>query len=63
MSLARLRLREGGEGAEALSQVRARLARVYLRFHEGHSFPDLQEAAALLGQGLAPAGPRGMLGE
>ena len=46
---------QAGQACEAdlaqadLGQARARLAEVYARFTEGFAFPDLQEAAALIG--------------
>jgi tetratricopeptide (TPR) repeat protein len=53
MSLVRLRrsLQSQGEGSAAgLAEARQSLAAVYGRFTEGFAFPDLQDAAALLGE-------------
>ena len=49
MSLARLAARQGVAYAVELAGARARLAGVVARFTEGFSFPDLVEAAALMG--------------
>jgi len=52
-SLVRLRdsLRSQGEGSAAdLAEARQSLTAVYRRFTEGFAFPDLQDAAALLGE-------------
>jgi tetratricopeptide (TPR) repeat protein len=56
MSIVRLRTRlraeRQGEGCAAeLAEARERLADVYGKFTEGFDFPDLQDAAALIGAG------------
>jgi len=48
MSLVRLRLRQGEACASELAEARGCLRDLYARFKEGFSFPDLQEAAALI---------------
>jgi hypothetical protein len=50
MSLVRLRLLQGEANAAELADARACLSEVYRRFTEGFEFPDLQEAAALIGE-------------
>jgi len=50
MSLVRLRLCQGEVVAAELTEARARLRDAYARFKEGFSCPDLQEAAALIGE-------------
>ena len=50
MSLARLRLRQGKAYAAELAEAQACLHAVYARFTEGFASPDLQEAAALIGE-------------
>jgi DNA-binding SARP family transcriptional activator len=49
MSLARLRERQGRGRAAELGEARNRLREVYGRFTEGFDFPDLRDAAALIG--------------
>lgn len=49
MSLVRLRKRQGETYAEELAEARACLREVYARYTEGFAFPDLQDAAALIG--------------
>lgn len=49
MSIVRLRERQGEACASELAEARAYLGEVYGRFTEGFAFPDLQEAAALMG--------------
>jgi len=52
MSLVRLRERQPSQGVSCdseLAQARERLREVYGQFTEGFAFPDLQEAAALIG--------------
>ena len=49
MSLVRLRARQGACCAAELAEARQSLADVVARFTEGFGFPDLQEAAALMG--------------
>jgi hypothetical protein len=49
MSLVRLRQRQGETYAEELAEARACLCEVYARYTEGFAFPDLQDAAALIG--------------
>ena len=49
MSLVRLRERQGEAYARELAEARACLRDVYDRFTEGFAFPDLQDAAALIG--------------
>jgi predicted ATPase len=49
MSLVRLRERQGDAYAAELTEARRGLAAVYGRFTEGFDFPDLQDAAALIG--------------
>jgi tetratricopeptide (TPR) repeat protein len=56
MSLVRLRQSQGHACAAELVEARQYLAAVYGRFTEGFAFPDLQEAAALIG-GQGEAGP------
>jgi DNA-binding SARP family transcriptional activator/predicted ATPase len=48
-SLARLRQRQGEDSAAELAEARSSLREVYGRFTEGFAFPDLQDAAALIG--------------
>jgi hypothetical protein len=59
MSLVRLRERQGDAFAAELAEARQRLREVYGRFTEGFDFPDLQDAAALIGnhprQGIGEA--------
>jgi hypothetical protein len=50
MSLVRLRMRQGEAYATELAEAQACLRDVYARFTEGSDFPDLQEAAALIGE-------------
>jgi hypothetical protein len=50
MSVVRLRQHQGAAYAAELTEARRCLAEVYTRFTEGFGFPDLQEAAALLGE-------------
>jgi tetratricopeptide (TPR) repeat protein len=50
MSLVRLRQSQGEAHADELAEARQSLAAVYGRFTEGFAFPDLQDAAALLGE-------------
>jgi tetratricopeptide (TPR) repeat protein len=52
MSLVRLRQRQGETCAAELAEARQRLREVYERFAEGFAFPDLQDAAALIGNHL-----------
>ena len=50
MSIVRLRKRQGeGRPAEELAEARDCLAEVYGRFTEGFAYPDLEEAAVLIG--------------
>jgi tetratricopeptide (TPR) repeat protein len=49
MSLVRLRQNQGQAFAAELAKARQCLRKVYGRFTEGFAFPDLQEAAALIG--------------
>ena len=49
MSIVRLRQRQGEAYAAELAEARNCLADVYGRFTEGSTFPDLQDAAALIG--------------
>jgi hypothetical protein len=49
MSLVRLRERQGDAYAAELAEARQCLTAVYGRFTEGFAFPDLQDAAALIG--------------
>jgi tetratricopeptide (TPR) repeat protein len=49
MSLVRLRERQGEACAAELAEARQCLREVYGRFTEGFDFPDLQDAAALIG--------------
>jgi len=49
MSLVRLRERQGAACAAELAEARCCLADVYARFTEGFVFPDLRDAAALIG--------------
>jgi DNA-binding SARP family transcriptional activator/predicted ATPase len=48
-SLARLRQRQGEDSAAELAEARSSLREVFGRFTEGFAFPDLQDAAALIG--------------
>jgi tetratricopeptide (TPR) repeat protein len=50
MSLVRLRERQGEACAAELVEARSCLRDVYNRYTEGFAFPDLQEAAALIGE-------------
>jgi hypothetical protein len=50
MSLVRLRMRQSETYAAKLAEARRCLRDVYMRFTEGFGFPDLQEAAALIGE-------------
>jgi hypothetical protein len=50
MSLVRLRQRQGEAYAAGLAEARSCLRDVYNRYTEGFAFPDLQEAAALIGE-------------
>jgi adenylate cyclase len=50
MSLVRLRMRQGEAYAAELAEAQACLREVYERFTEGFEFPDMREAAALIGQ-------------
>jgi DNA-binding SARP family transcriptional activator/tetratricopeptide (TPR) repeat protein len=50
MSLVRLHERQGEAFAAELAEARQCLHEVYGRFTEGFAFPDLQEAAALIGE-------------
>ena len=50
MSQVRLRLRQGEANGAELVDARACLSEVYGHFTEGFEFPDLQEAAALIGE-------------
>jgi predicted ATPase len=50
MSLVRLRERQGVAHMAELAEVRECLAAVYRRYSEGVAFPDLQEAAGLMGE-------------
>jgi tetratricopeptide (TPR) repeat protein len=49
MSLVRLRERQGETYAAELVEARKLLSDLYARFTEGFDFPDLQDAAALIG--------------
>jgi hypothetical protein len=49
-SLVRLRQQQGAALAAELAEARLRLREVYTRFTEGFAFPDLREAAALIGE-------------
>jgi hypothetical protein len=49
MSLVRLRQRQGAEHAAELAEARNCLRDLSGRFTEGFAFPDLQDAAALIG--------------
>jgi hypothetical protein len=49
-SLVRLRQQQGAAFAAELAEARLRLREVYTRFTEGFAFPDLREAAALIGE-------------
>jgi predicted ATPase len=51
MSIVRLRQRQGQGYSEELAQARACLHSIYARFTEGFAYPDLEEAAALIGPG------------
>jgi tetratricopeptide (TPR) repeat protein len=55
MSLVRLRQRPGAAFAAELAEARQCLCEVYSRFTEGFAFPDLQEAAALIGEEVESA--------
>jgi hypothetical protein len=58
MSLVRLRERQGEACAGELAEARSCLRDLYARFTEGLAFPDLQEAAALIGDsGCVEMGP------
>jgi adenylate cyclase len=50
MSLVRLRKRQGEAFTVELVEARRCLRKLYARFTEGFSFPDLQEAAELIGE-------------
>jgi adenylate cyclase len=50
MSLVRLYQRQGAAFAAELEEARSCLRNLYARFTEGFSFPDLQEAAQLIGE-------------
>jgi predicted ATPase len=50
MSLVRLRLRQGEACAAELTEAHQLLRDLYARFTEGFGFPDLQEAARLIGE-------------
>ena len=50
MSIVRLRERQGDGRAAELAEARTCLADVYGRFTEGFEFPDLRDAASLLGE-------------
>jgi hypothetical protein len=50
-SVVRLRARQGRAGVAQLAEARTGLAEVYARFTEGSAYPDLQDAAALIGVG------------
>jgi hypothetical protein len=52
MRLVRLFQSEGGSRISELAQAVAALDRTYGRFTEGWSFPDLRDAAELIGQAL-----------
>jgi len=52
MSLVRLRQMQGEDSAAELAEARQCLREVYGRFTEGFDFPDLQDAAALIGGAL-----------
>jgi hypothetical protein len=49
-SLVRLLARQGGVSAAELAEARGCLCRLYAQFTEGFDFPDLQDAAALIGE-------------
>ncbi len=49
MSIVRLRQRQGQEYTEELAKARACLRSIYARFTEGFAYPDLEEAAVLIG--------------
>jgi hypothetical protein len=49
MSLVRLRQCQGEAHVRELAKARRCLAELYARFVEGFAFPDLQDAAALIG--------------
>jgi len=49
MSLVRLRERQGDACPAELAEARLCLAEVCARYTEGFAFPDLQDAAALIG--------------
>ena len=49
MSIVRLRQRQGQEYAEELAKARACLRSIYVWFTEGFAYPDLEEAAVLIG--------------
>ncbi|KPL81080.1 hypothetical protein ADN00_00690 [Ornatilinea apprima] len=50
MSLVRLKIRQGEDYAEEQAEARTFLKEVFGRFTEGFEFPDMQEAAALIGK-------------
>ena len=50
MSLVRLRVRQGEVCAAELVEALQCLRDVYRRFTEGFAFPDLQDAARLIGE-------------
>src|SRR5512136_155571 len=52
MGLARLRQRQGDACSAKLAEARSCLRGVYARFTEGFAFPDLREAAGLIGESL-----------
>ena len=49
MSIVRLRKRQGEGRPAELAEARNCLAEVYGRFTEGFAYPDLEEAAVLIG--------------
>ena len=49
MSIVRLRQRQGQGYTEELAKARACLRSIYARFTEGFAYPDLEEAAVLIG--------------
>ena len=50
MSLVRLHKRQGEACAAELAEARKLLSDLYASFTEGFTFPDLQEAAALIAE-------------
>ena len=49
MSIVRLRQRQGQGYTEELVKAHACLSSIYARFTEGFAYPDLEEAAVLIG--------------